>query len=56
MKTPSQKSKDTGYKLVDVSRATGVSCQTLSNWSKNKPLLFKVVIAGVAALDKKYFY
>lgn len=51
--TPSQQAKSAGCKsLADVSQKTGVSHQTLNNWAKNKPLLFSVVLAGVANLSK----
>ena len=49
--TPSQQAKEVGLKsLSQVSILTGVSLQTLDNWSKSKPELFKVVIAGCVAL------
>jgi len=49
--TPSQQAKAAGLKsLSQVTKMTGVSLQTLSNWHKNKPELFKVVIAGCVAL------
>ena len=32
--------------LTDVSRATGVSWQTLDNWHKHKPELFAIVLLG----------
>ena len=45
--TPSQQAKEAGLKsLSRVSDITGVSLQTLDNWSKNKPDLFTVVLAG----------
>lgn len=44
--SPSQQTKACGLKLVEVSRMTGVSIQTLTNWHKNKPELFKVVLSG----------
>jgi hypothetical protein len=49
--TPSQQAKAAGLKnLLQVSELTGVSIQTLSNWAKDKPLLFSVVLAGCVAL------
>jgi transcriptional regulator with XRE-family HTH domain len=46
--TPAQQAKAAGLKsLLQVSELTGVSIQTLSNWAKNKPELFRVVISGV---------
>lgn len=51
--TPSQQAKATGLKsLSQVSELTGVSIQTLSNWAKNKPDLFAVVLAGCVANSK----
>lgn len=44
--TPSQKTKASGLKLVEVSNLTGVSIQTLTNWHKNKSQLFDVVLSG----------
>ena len=49
--TPSQQAKAEGLKsLSQVKEMTGVSLQTLTNWHKNKPELFKVVLAGCKAL------
>lgn len=54
--TPSQQCKSYGLKsLEQVSKALGtkeddkpvVSVQTLINWHKNKPELFKAVLLGV---------
>lgn len=43
----SEQAKAAGLKsLSQVSTITGVSLQTLDNWSKNKPDLFAVVLAG----------
>ena len=48
--TPSKQAKQAGLKsLLQVSELTGVSAQTLDNWAKNKPELFRVVLAGCAA-------
>jgi hypothetical protein len=45
--TPSQQAKAAGLKsLKQVTEITGVSGNTLDNWSKNKPELFKTVLAG----------
>ena len=45
--TPAQQAKTEGLKsLSQVSKMTGQSLQTLSNWSKNKPELFKIVLLG----------
>ena len=50
--TPAQQAKAEGLKsLSQVSEMTGVSLQTLTNWAKNKPQLFKVVLAGCKALS-----
>lgn len=46
--TPSQQAKEAGLKsLSQVSDLTGVSLQTLTNWHRDKPALFKTVILGV---------
>ena len=51
--TPSQQAKAAGLKsLAVVVEMTGVSYQTLSNWHKNKPELFAVVLAGCRSLSK----
>ena len=45
--TPAQQAKAEGLKsLSAVSHLTGVSIQTLSNWAKHKPELFKTVLIG----------
>ena len=45
--TPSQQAKAEGLKsLSQVSELTGQSLQTLSNWAKDKPELFKIVLLG----------
>ena len=49
-KTASQQAKAEGLKsLSQVSKMTGQSLQTLSNWAKNKPELFKIVLLGCKA-------
>ncbi len=49
--TPSEQCKAAGLKsLVELSRITGESQQTLINWHKKKPRLFQVVIAGALSL------
>lgn len=46
-KTPAEQAKAEGLKsLSQVSEMTGQSLQTLSNWAKNKPELFKIVLLG----------
>lgn len=48
--TPSQQAKAAGLKnLLQVSKMTGQSLQTLSNWAKNKPELFRIVLLGCKA-------
>ena len=48
--TPSQQAKAAGLKsLSQVSEMTGQSTQTLSNWAKNKPELFRIVLKGCKA-------
>ena len=47
---PSEQCKAAGLKNLDqLSEVTGVSIQTLINWHKFKPLVFKYVLMGVAA-------
>ena len=47
----SEQAKQAGLKsLAQVSELTGVSFQTLNNWSKHKPQLFAVVLLGCAEL------
>ena len=46
--TAAEYTKSRGVKSLQlVSDKTGVSMQTLGNWWKNKPRLFKVVVEGV---------
>lgn len=50
--TPSQQCKLAGLdSLNQVCELTGQSAQTLSNWAKNKPELFRVVLAGCVLID-----
>lgn len=52
--TPSQQAKGMGLKsLTQVSQLTGVSLQTLTNWHRNKPDLFMVVLTGCIQLQNK---
>jgi len=45
--SPAEQAKAKGLKsLSQVSEITGVSLQTLSNWAKDKPKLFEVVLIG----------
>jgi len=48
---PHLQCKAAGLKsLVELSEITKVSIQTLNNWSKNKPTLFKIVVFGAKIL------
>jgi hypothetical protein len=49
--TPAKAAKAAGLKslAVVVEMTGGVSYQTLTNWHKNKPELFRIVIAGCKA-------
>jgi hypothetical protein len=52
--TAAQLAKQAGRKsLVEVSELTGVDRQTLDNWHKNKPALFKIVLAGCKAIKNE---
>ncbi len=54
-KTASQQAKQAGLKsLAEVTRMTGQSKETLSNWSRNKPELFHVVIQGCLAIKESH--
>lgn len=45
--TPAEQAKAAGLKsLAQVAELTGVSHQTLRNWHKSKPDLFRIVLAG----------
>lgn len=45
--TPSQQCKQAGLKsLAELARLSDVSEQTLINWHKHKPRLFKIVLYG----------
>ena len=49
-RTPAEQAKAEGLKsLTQVSEMTGQSLQTLINWSKSKPELFKIVLLGCKA-------
>lgn len=49
--SPSRQAKAAGLKnLSQVSELTGVSLQTLTNWHKNKPKLFNIVLLGCLAV------
>lgn len=48
--TPSQAAKAAGLSSLKlVSEITGVSVQTLGNWHRDKPQLFRTVLIGCAA-------
>ena len=49
---PSEKCKAAGLKsLAELSQISGESVQTLINWSRNKPKVFKLVLLG--AVEEK---
>ena len=51
-KTAAKQAKAAGLKsLNEASEISGVSVRTLNDWHKNKPLLFRVVIAGCIAIN-----
>jgi len=48
--TPGKAAKEFGLKsLLQVQQITGQSAQTLTNWHRDKPELFKIVILGCVA-------
>ena len=50
----SEQAKQAGLtSLAEMSALSNTSPQTLINWSRDKPELFKVVIAGCMALNFK---
>ena len=50
--TPSEQCKAAGLKsLAELVRISGVSEQTLINWSKSKSRLFSVVVAGAVVIN-----
>jgi len=52
--SPSRQAKAAGLKnLAVVQELTGQSAQTLGNWCRNKPKLFKAVLLGCKALVDK---
>lgn len=46
MKASEQAKKEGLKSLSQVAQITGQSLQTLGNWSKNKPDLFRIVLKG----------
>ena len=50
---PSERAKQAGLdSLEELAEMTGQSVQTLNNWSKNKPKLFDVVLAGAVQIKR----
>jgi len=48
--TPAGQAKSVGLNsLTQVSQITGVSLNTLTNWHRNKPELFRIVLLGCLA-------
>ena len=51
--TPSECAKSAGLKsLSQISEITGISSHTLINWHRDRPKLFKVVLAGCVVIKK----
>ena len=49
-RTPAGAAKSSGLKsLTQVSQITGVSLNTLTNWHRDKPELFRIVLLGCLA-------
>ena len=49
--TPSEQCRSAGLtSLAELVRISGVSVQSLINWSRHKPKLFAVVIAGAVVI------
>jgi hypothetical protein len=52
--SPSRQAKAAGLKnLTQVSELTGTSLNTLTNWHRDKPKLFAVVLSGCLAIVNK---
>ena len=49
--SPAQRCKARGFTLQHVSDVTGVSRNTLENWSRDRSQLFDVILDGVAVGD-----
>lgn len=47
--TASQLAKQHGFNLKKVEELTGLSRQTLINWHRDRPELFKIIILGCKA-------
>lgn len=51
--TASKQAKSAGLKsLAQLSEMTKISPQTLNNWAKHRPELFKILLAGAVSLSK----
>lgn len=51
---PSEMAREAGHKsLAEVSRVLGVSEQTLINWHKNRPAVFKVLLIGLKKQNRR---
>jgi hypothetical protein len=52
--TTAKAAKEAGLSsLAEVSKISGQSPQTLDNWHKHKPELFKVVLAGCLSIKRE---
>lgn len=52
--TPSQQCKEAGLNsLVELVAMTRTSKQTLTNWHKNKPVLFTVCLEGAVSIKRQ---
>lgn len=51
--SPSDQCKTAGLKsLAELAKISGVSIQTLINWSRDKPHLFATVVAGAVVIKE----
>lgn len=44
--TPSEHCKQYGLTLAEVSRRSGLSVQTLINWHRSRPAVFRLIVIG----------
>ena len=52
--TPSQQAKAMGFKsLKEVSGISTISCATLGNWLKHKPVAFHAMLLGCLVLKEQ---
>jgi len=52
--TPSHQCKASGLKsLAELSRISTIPVRTLNGWHENKPIAFRVMIAGAVAIKAK---